>query len=106
MSEPSETQDFRGFYETSRVRQTITNDLHYNVNTVMYTLLIFQYWRLTVADNYGGPTTCLAEVQFFGVGKYFIDSYCACDLYRSSASLSRPIPRHFSIKRPWNRVWE
>ena len=22
-----------------------------------------------VADNYGDPTTCLAEIQFFGVGK-------------------------------------
>ena len=27
-----------------------------------------------IADNYGDPTTCLAEVQFFGVGecKYHI----------------------------------
>lgn len=25
-----------------------------------------------MADNYGGPTTCLAEVQFFGVGEFFI----------------------------------
>jgi len=22
-----------------------------------------------VADNYGDPTTCLAEIQFFGVGE-------------------------------------
>lgn len=41
----AEPQDFRGFYATSR------------------------YWRLVIADNYGGHTTCLAEVQFFGVGK-------------------------------------
>jgi len=29
-----------------------------------------QYWRLVIADNYGDPNTCLAEVQFFGVGEY------------------------------------
>ena len=25
-----------------------------------------------IADNYGDPTTCLAEVQFFGVGQYML----------------------------------
>ena len=29
-----------------------------------------QYWRLVIADNYGDPNACLAEVQFFGVGEY------------------------------------
>ena len=37
---------------------------------IMNGSLYFQYWRMTVADNYGGPTTCLAELQFFGVGNY------------------------------------
>ena len=31
--------------------------------------VIIQYWRLMIADNYGDPTCCLAEVQFFGVGE-------------------------------------
>lgn len=43
MEEAAESQDFRGFYASSR------------------------YWRLTVADNFGDPSACMAEVQFFGV---------------------------------------
>ena len=34
MSEPSETQDFRGFYETSRVRPLLYNHLQYS--TLIY----------------------------------------------------------------------
>jgi ankyrin repeat protein len=44
MDQPSESQDFKGFYTSSR------------------------YWRLVVADNYGDNSTAvLSEVQFFGV---------------------------------------
>ena len=45
---------------------------------------VLQYWRLMIADNYGDPTTCLAEVQFFGVGKckYHIMLHCVT-LYHS-----------------------
>jgi ankyrin repeat protein len=47
MDQPSESQDFKGFYTSSR------------------------YWRLVVADNYGdNRTAVLSEVQFFGVGTY------------------------------------
>ena len=43
-----------------------------------YCDVIIQYWRLMIADNYGDPTSCLAEVQFFGVGecKYHTVLHC------------------------------
>ena len=64
----AETQDFRGFYATARVRIT-TIIVILSVNEWFDYLFPLQYWKLTIADNFGDHTTCLSEVQFFGIGK-------------------------------------
>lgn len=74
----AECQDFRGFYSTSRVRKDAMVFFHYMLQSIE--VVCPQYWRMVVADNYGDPTaTCLAEVQFFGVGE--CDLLCFCNIH-------------------------
>ena len=61
----AESQDFKGFYTSSRVCRNTVKLLFRRCD-----FLSSQYWRLVVADNYGdNRTAILSEVQFFGVGK-------------------------------------
>lgn len=62
--------------------EKIVSDMSLYELSLVWTLTHIQYWKLTVADNYGGPTTCLAEVQFFGVGKHYL-----CDSYIMSCGI-------------------
>ncbi|CAI8031605.1 Ankyrin repeat and sterile alpha motif domain-containing protein 1B [Geodia barretti] len=75
MDQPSESQDFKGFYTSAR------------------------YWRLVVADNYGdNRTAVLSEVQFFGVEDGVLSWFDRLEMQRYLKPLVQRVSLNFLLQ--------